>query len=75
MHSQLLPAAVHPRTSSQMGPRYRKAVRPYAQFITTLQISQMFIGLLVNGAIIYYTSLGARLSARIGAGWCAGRGG
>lgn len=43
-----------------MGPRYRAMVQPYAKLITTLQISQMFVGLLVNGAIIYYTSIGAR---------------
>ncbi|KAG8468620.1 hypothetical protein KFE25_013703 [Diacronema lutheri] len=43
---------------TQMGPRYRKLVRPYARLITTLQISQMFVGLIVNGSIIYFTSLG-----------------
>jgi multisubunit Na+/H+ antiporter MnhE subunit len=41
-----------------MGPRYRKMVQPYARLITTLQISQMVVGLAINACVIYYTTAG-----------------
>lgn len=45
---------------TQLGPRYRKIVKPYAQLITTLQLSQMGVGLTVNAIVIQHMSNGAR---------------
>mmetsp|Transcript_13714 Transcript_13714/g.35578 ORF Transcript_13714/g.35578 Transcript_13714/m.35578 type:complete len:306 (+) Transcript_13714:78-995(+) len=48
---------------TQIGPKQRKLVRPYARLITTCQLSQMGVGLAVNGLTIYYQSLGHKCYA------------
>jgi len=55
--------ALRSRHVAQIGPKQRKLVRPYARLITTCQLSQMGVGLAVNGLTIYYQSLGHKCYA------------